>query len=126
MDKQKKDQLPRNTETALSEPARHTPRPVITVDYDLYAHYLEDTDLSEEEKREFLQMLWNIICEFVSLGFGVHPVQQAQKDCGKPEEKLPSIEPEPPESVEYNESPLVKEFRNAINLRVEKREGVES
>ncbi|WP_430436061.1 hypothetical protein [Oceanibaculum nanhaiense] len=57
--------------------------PVITVDYDLYAHYLEDSDLSEDQKREFLQALWNIIVAFVSLGFGVHPAQQVEIACGK-------------------------------------------
>lgn len=58
-------------------------RPVITVDYDLYAHFLEDSDLTEEQKRDYLQAFWNIICEFVALGIGVHPAQQAQNTCGK-------------------------------------------
>ena len=61
-------------------------RPVVTVDYELYEHYLGDSDLTEEQKREFLQHLWNLICEFVSLGWGVHPVQQAlaaKEGCGK-------------------------------------------
>ena len=57
--------------------------PVITVDYERYAHFLENADLTEDQKREFLQALWNIIVEFVSLGFGVHPLQQAQEPCGK-------------------------------------------
>lgn len=56
---------------------------VITVDYERYAHFLEDSDLTEEQKREFLQTLWNIIVNFVDLGFGVHPLQQAEKPCGK-------------------------------------------
>ena len=70
--KQKKDKTKRNTQPVSDLPGRDASPPVVTVDYDLYAHYLEDSDLSEKEKREFLQMLWNIICEFVSLGFGVH------------------------------------------------------
>ncbi|KZD12408.1 hypothetical protein [Oceanibaculum pacificum] len=59
------------------------PPPVITVDYDLYAHYLEESDLSEDQKREFLQALWNLVVSFVSLGFGVHPAQQVEIACGK-------------------------------------------
>ncbi|MEQ9489558.1 MAG: hypothetical protein RIM72_11260 [Alphaproteobacteria bacterium] len=61
-------------------------KPVVTVDYEFYERFLEDTNLTEEQKREFLQHLWNLICEFVSLGWGVHPLQQAQEgteNCGK-------------------------------------------
>jgi hypothetical protein len=58
--------------------------PVITVDYEAYAHMLDDPDLSEDQKREVLQAIWNIVVQFVSLGFGVHPVQQTQGSCGKP------------------------------------------
>ena len=58
-------------------------RPVITFDYERYAHFLDTADLTEDQKREFLQSLWNIIVQFVSMGFGVHPVQQAQNTCGK-------------------------------------------
>lgn len=52
--------------------------PVITVDYEAYAHFLDDAELSEAEKRALLQSLWNVIVDFVSLGFGVHPLQQVQ------------------------------------------------
>ena len=57
--------------------------PVLTVDYERYAHLLDDPELSEEQKRELLQALWEIICTFVSIGFGVHPAQQAQNTCGQ-------------------------------------------
>ncbi len=63
--------------------------PTLTIDYEAYAHFLEHCDASEEEKREFLQALWNVICECVAMGFGVHPVQQAlnAKSCGKLDKK---------------------------------------
>lgn len=61
-------------------------QPVITVDYEAYAHLLDDADLSEDDKRELLQALWSIICSFVQLGYGVHPAQQA---CGKLLENSP-------------------------------------
>ena len=66
-----------------NNPTNCADRLALTVDYDLYAHYLEDSDLTEEKKREFLAALWTIICEFVALGFGVHPIQQAQSSCGE-------------------------------------------
>ena len=58
-------------------------RPVITVDYEKYSPLLNDPDLTEDQKREFLQAVWNVVVGFVDLGFGVHPVQQAQNTCGK-------------------------------------------
>ncbi|OSQ47045.1 hypothetical protein [Thalassospira alkalitolerans] len=48
-----------------------------------FMHFLEETDWTDEEKAEYIALVWNIICEFVALGFGVHPIQKAQEDCGK-------------------------------------------
>ena len=55
-------------------------RPALTLDVALYQQYLDDADLSEAEKREFLETLWSVIVGFVDLGFGVHPLQQAAPD----------------------------------------------
>ena len=49
-------------------------------DFEQYAHFLDNSDLEESQKPELLQAVWNIMSEFVMLGFGVHPLQQA---CGK-------------------------------------------
>ncbi len=91
-------------------------RPVITVDYERYAHFLEDSDLTEEQKQEFLQTLWNIIVEFVSMGFGVHPLQQAQNTCGQLGEngvKPPVAEPD---RVILDKEILTEKFVNASGL----------
>ena len=53
------------------------PKPSLTVDVEKYQAYLDGTDMTEEQKEEFLQALWSIIVSFVELGFGVHPVQAA-------------------------------------------------
>ncbi len=58
-------------------------RPALTLDVALYENYLTDSDLSEDQKREFLETLWSIIVAFVDLGFGVHPLQQASEACGQ-------------------------------------------
>lgn len=55
-------------------------KPTITVDVERYQAYLDDSGLTDEQKREFLQALWSIIVAFVDLGFGVHPLQEV---CGK-------------------------------------------
>ncbi len=62
----------------LAGEAAQNERPMsLTIDWDLYGHYLEDSDLSDDQKRELIQTLWNIVVGFVDLGFGIHPVQQA-------------------------------------------------
>ena len=53
-------------------------KPIVTLDYALYQHYLDDADMSEDQKREFLETLWTIIVGFVDLGFGVHPLHAKQ------------------------------------------------
>lgn len=51
--------------------------PTLTIDWDLYGEYLQDSDLTEDEQREFIQTLWNIVVAFIDLGFSIHPMQQA-------------------------------------------------
>lgn len=58
-------------------------RPTLEVDYALYEKYLDDTDLTEAQKHEMIDGLWRIICDFVAIGFHVHPVQQAVENCGQ-------------------------------------------
>jgi hypothetical protein len=59
------------------------PPPTLTLDVEYYQKYLDDSDLTEAQKTELLETLWAIICEFVMMGFNVHPVQQAQQSSGK-------------------------------------------
>lgn len=55
-------------------------RPALTLDVSLYEKYLEDTNLTDEQKKEFLETLWSLVVSFVDLGFDIHPIQQA---CGE-------------------------------------------
>ncbi len=48
----------------------------LSIDWELYGKYLDESDLTEEQKREFIETLWSIVVSFVDLGFGVHPLQQ--------------------------------------------------
>lgn len=66
-----------------TEPHASTPK-TLTVDWALYEQYLAEADLTEEEKRQFLEALLSIVVSFVDLGFGVHPAQQA---CGQVHEE---------------------------------------
>lgn len=50
--------------------------PSLSVDWRLYEEHLADADLTDEEKREFIEAMWYIVLTFVDLGFGIEPVQQ--------------------------------------------------
>jgi len=62
-----------NLETSVAKQAA----PTLTIDWEFYGKYLVESDLSDAEKREFLETIMAIVVSAVDLGFGVHPVQQA-------------------------------------------------
>lgn len=68
------------TENAPPEFNPETAPPSLTIDWDAYLPFFEDEDISEADKHELIEALWSIVINFVDLGFGVHPIQQA---CGK-------------------------------------------
>ena len=51
-------------------------KPAVTIDWKLYAEHLEDSDLTDDQKCEFIETLWSIILGFIDLGFNIHPLQQ--------------------------------------------------
>lgn len=55
-------------------------KPELSVDTAKYQAYLDDPDLSDEQKEQIVEAIWKIILCFVDLGFGVSPVEQA---CGQ-------------------------------------------
>lgn len=59
---------------------RNEPSKSVEIDVEKYQAYLDDPDLSDEERKQLVHLIWQIMMAFVDLGFGVHPVQQA---CGK-------------------------------------------
>ncbi len=93
---------------------------VLSIDYEKYEHYLEDSNLTEAQKQEFLQALWNIIVNFVDLGFGVHPVQQAiAASCGKEQEILTKDRLSAKNEVMLTDKSLYNNFDVATNLEKE-------
>lgn len=59
--------------------AEAAPKPpsTLAIDWTLFEHHLSGSDLTEEQKCEFLETIWYIVVAFVDLGFGIAPVQQA-------------------------------------------------
>lgn len=67
----------------LDQAFKNTSKKSVEIDIDKYQAYLDDPNLSDEERKELAILIWQIMMAFVDLGFGVHPVQQA---CGKTSE----------------------------------------
>ena len=49
----------------------------LTLDIDTYQALLDDPELSDDQKREFLETIWSIVVQFVDMGFGVEATQLA-------------------------------------------------
>lgn len=47
------------------------------VEFDVlkYQKYLDQMDLTAEQRQKFLEAIWTIIIAFVDLGYGIHPTQ---------------------------------------------------
>ena len=60
-------------------PSSQTP-PTLTIDWEVYAALLDDSDMPIHQQRELIETLWSIALMFVDLGFGLNPVQQI---CGE-------------------------------------------
>lgn len=69
------DTKPIETENQSAKPL------ALFIDWELYGKYLEDSDMNDAEKREFLEALWIMVVCFVDLGLGIHPIQLVMRDC---------------------------------------------
>lgn len=62
-------------QTSIALPEVTSAQP-LRFDADKYLRYVDDVDLPEDQKRELLEALWNILAALVDIGFGVDSVQQ--------------------------------------------------
>ena len=86
-----------------SIPVAHT-KPAGTLEFDLalFVHHLESWDGSDEEKAEYLELVWQIVVQFVDLGFGIHPLSAAaQQTCGQLPQSPPSRDRQAPDVVNW-------------------------
>jgi len=113
-----KDENRTDKANALSESFTASAKRVITVDVNQYQKYLDGSDLSPEQKEEYLRTAWTIMMTFVELGFGVHPVQEA---CGQPDERVDSA----PET-DSNEGSPKEEHKHARGPDGSHRRGLEA
>ncbi len=99
-------------------------KPVITIDYERYEQFLEKSDMTDVQKQEFLQTLWEVITEFVSLGFGVHPLQSHENICGKAVKEGKATALLTPNVIGFPDKNLSKSFKKvAQQEEVERKKG---
>ncbi len=122
MTKQKKENEKQDTKARLD--AQASP-PVFTIDFEEFAHFFEGEEVAEEEARGFLKLYWEIACELMSLGFGFHPVQQAQKACGKDAGTRDALPLKAPDSLYLNQNYISENFEQAAGPKSD-RTGKES
>ena len=60
-------------------------RPSLSVDWEVYATMLEDSDMPLDQQKELIETLWSIVVMFVDLGYDIKPVPQI---CGEDQEAL--------------------------------------
>jgi len=77
----------------MPQPPHNIPlsRPSLSIDWELYAAMLEDSDMPLEQQKELVETLWSIVVMFVDLGFDLNPVCQI---CGEPEDALSDDPPD--------------------------------
>lgn len=51
--------------------------PKLEIDYKKFEKELENSNYTDDQKREYLQILWSFVVDCVDMGFSIHPVQQA-------------------------------------------------
>lgn len=64
----------------ISETFAASSKRTLTVDVAKYQEYLDHSDMTPDQKEDFLQAVLNIVVTFVDLGFSVKTIEDA---CGK-------------------------------------------
>lgn len=67
------------------------PRHSLSIDWEVYAAMLEDSDMPRDQQKELIETLWSISVMFVDMGFDLNPVQQI---CGEPDDPLSDSPPD--------------------------------
>ncbi|WPZ34510.1 hypothetical protein T8K17_25210 [Thalassobaculum sp. OXR-137] len=94
----------------LQEPRSATSPLSLEFDATEFAHFLSEADWSDEQKAEYITLIWSIVCEFVALGFNVHPVQQARVSCGEVPDFCGKSASLRPGMVNSSHGDLIEEF----------------
>ena len=86
------------------------PKLAIQFDAREFAHFLADVDATEAQKLEYIETLWTIVLQFIDMGFGIHPLQQA---CGQFDEAALLCGVPDSDALDSSHPEFCKEFERA-------------
>jgi hypothetical protein len=95
-------------EDGISLPTGYAKMPVI--DYDYYLTFLEKSDAPIEQKRELIEILFNIMMGFADIAFGL---SAAQNTCGQPLQTDSGNQLSAKSMIKLEDQPTIKQFKNA-------------
>ena len=93
--------------TPIHERDPTPPKLAIHFDAREFAHFLAEVDATEAQKLEYIETLWTIVLQFIDMGFGIHPIQQA---CGQFDEATALCGGADSDMVELPHSDFCKDF----------------
>lgn len=99
-------------------PDKKNSKPIITVDYELYAHHLEKSDLPLEQKVQFVQDISDIIGSLIALNYRVHPLEKFDNECGKAIEELTKSSFSNADVIDCKGSKVAEDFSRVANSNV--------
>jgi len=105
---------------ALGLAIKTSPAQSVCVDLAKYRALLDDPALSDADKDAAIVALWNILVNFVDLGFGIHPVQEA---CGKLEESVVHAAKLDSDGLESPSDPLHGDFNASAGVPTAGKDG---
>ncbi|WP_298976573.1 hypothetical protein [uncultured Roseobacter sp.] len=77
------------------------PRPSLSIDWEVYAAMLEESDMPLDQQKELVETLWSMVVAFVDLGFDLNPVTQI---CGEDDDDLSD---DPPDIVSLMQAEMI-------------------
>lgn len=108
--------------TSVNSAVDAKPPRVLEFDPVRFVHHLESWDASFEEKAAYLEVVWQIVVQFVDLGYGIHPLSTAQQSCGQVSETPSGHDSHVSDMVEWRQSFNRKTKMNARRECAEERE----
>lgn len=94
------------------------PRNVVEVDFEKYMQFLEDSDLSDDQKKEFLETIYDILLSFVDLGFGIHPMQHVLEE---KDQKFIDCEAVKSDNKDNSKASISEELDKAVKITAAER-----
>ena len=108
----------REPTSSSAKPTKSTERLALTLDLETYLGQLEDWNIPDTQKAEFIKTFWELLLSIAQIGFEIHPAQLAQqqgrkkalktnKNKGKPAEKAGFPSPDLLYSKPYNRTQTI-------------------